>query len=363
MRIFVASSTAGLPEAHTIQELLESYADVVVWDQQIFGVSSYTLESLEQAAATFDFGIFVLTPDDLRRSGGSKSPVPRDNVIFELGLFIGSLGRRRTFLVVPSTEPDLRLPSDLNGLVQARYRRDRQDNNLSAALAAACQKIRRAIDELLEANETKEQELSPSHVSPEPGAARQISRHDRVSQLHYTGRLAPSYTGDFLRGAKTEITIMGVSLNSFIGYFDSRPESEVKEPVLDALKRGVPVTLLFLDPDSVTAPLFAKDRSDGRIVAEIRQHLERAIELRAELASKAKGTRLAIRLYSQFPSMQLKRVDSGTTAGRILCYHYLLGLRRPDIPYLEISKLGNPRLFAAYSRACDAFLTASHPVP
>jgi predicted nucleotide-binding protein len=49
---------------------------------------------------SFDFAILVLTPDDLTQSRGKQQPSPRDNVVFELGLFIGALGRDRVFMVV-----------------------------------------------------------------------------------------------------------------------------------------------------------------------------------------------------------------------------------------------------------------------
>src|SRR5947209_5835710 len=86
MKIFVASSTLGLKVAQAIQVNLEHFAEVVIWDQQIFGVSSYPLEALEHMAKNADFGVFVMTPDDLRKSSSKVAPVPRDNVILEYGV-------------------------------------------------------------------------------------------------------------------------------------------------------------------------------------------------------------------------------------------------------------------------------------
>ena len=40
----------------------------------------------------FDFAILVLTADDLVASRDVLSTAPRDNVLFELGLFMGGLG-------------------------------------------------------------------------------------------------------------------------------------------------------------------------------------------------------------------------------------------------------------------------------
>ena len=76
------------------------------------------MESLEKAARDYDYGIFVFTPDDLLVKKGEELAAPRDNVIFELGLFIGRMSRSRAFLVNPSGGS---LPTDLAGLTTATY--------------------------------------------------------------------------------------------------------------------------------------------------------------------------------------------------------------------------------------------------
>jgi hypothetical protein len=91
----------------------------------------------------FDFAALILTPDDIITSRGDTSDSPRDNVLLELGLFIGRLGRQRTFIVC-NRDKNLKLPSDLAGVTMAEYG-DRKDNNLQAALSPACTKIRYAI--------------------------------------------------------------------------------------------------------------------------------------------------------------------------------------------------------------------------
>jgi hypothetical protein len=69
---------------------------------------------------------------------------PRDNAVFELGLFMGRLGRARTFVVRPSGNA-LKLPSDLAGLTTAAYDWPRADRNYQAAVGAACDSIREVI--------------------------------------------------------------------------------------------------------------------------------------------------------------------------------------------------------------------------
>jgi len=72
---------------------------------------------------------------------------PRDNIIFELGLFMGRLGRERTFIVRPASGP-LKIPSDLAGISTAAFDWPRSDGNYRAALGPACDQIRDVIRDL-----------------------------------------------------------------------------------------------------------------------------------------------------------------------------------------------------------------------
>ena len=79
-----------------------------------------TLESLVDALESYDFAVLVLTADDLIVSRGVEQNSARDNVLIELGLFIGKLGRQRTFLLVPK-ESNVKIPSDLAGITFATF--------------------------------------------------------------------------------------------------------------------------------------------------------------------------------------------------------------------------------------------------
>src|ERR1051325_4885182 len=141
-RIFVGSSTESRRIAYAIQQNLVDDADVTVWDQNVFHLSKITLANLLARASETDFAIFVFSPDDVLRIRKQQFKVARDNVIFEVGLFMGRLGHDRTFILIPKGTANLKLPSDLMGVTVGRFNEHRGDGNLRAALGPFCQEIR-----------------------------------------------------------------------------------------------------------------------------------------------------------------------------------------------------------------------------
>lgn len=143
--VFVGSSSEGLQIAQYLQPELEAnqFCWVTLWTQGVFGASEYSMDSLAKAARSADFAVLVASPDDAVESRGRASAAPRDNVIFELGLFMGAIGRERTF-IVQQRGSDLKLPSDLDGLTRLFYN-DRPDQNYKGAVAEAVLSIRERI--------------------------------------------------------------------------------------------------------------------------------------------------------------------------------------------------------------------------
>lgn len=146
-RAFVMSSAEGLPVAREIQSgLSHENVMVVVWTNGVFLASQYPLESLEEELEAADFAIAVVHPDDVTETRGASQRTPRDNVVFELGLFVGRLGRERTLLVEPRSDP-AKLPSDLKGLTTIGYRTG-APREMPALLGPACTEVSKIIQRL-----------------------------------------------------------------------------------------------------------------------------------------------------------------------------------------------------------------------
>lgn len=147
VRLFIISSVEALPIARAIQTAFEHDPfHVVIWTDGVFKVASYTLQSLEDEVDQSDFAIAIAHADDLTTVRGSAWPTPRDNVIFELGLFMGRLGRARAVLMEPREEK-VKLPSDLAGITAIPYRFEKGDD-AAALLGPACNRLRDHINAL-----------------------------------------------------------------------------------------------------------------------------------------------------------------------------------------------------------------------
>ena len=140
-RVFIASSSEALDIANATQSNLEKFAECTVWNQNVFKLSKTLLDSLVLCLNKADFGIFVFSLDDIAKIRTEKFRIVRDNVLLELGLFIGRLGIERCFILMPEQNEDFHLPTDLLGLKPGEYDIDREDGNIRAALNSLCQEI------------------------------------------------------------------------------------------------------------------------------------------------------------------------------------------------------------------------------
>ncbi len=140
--LFIGSSTEG--QGLLDQVYQNFWRKPVVprpWTEGVFQASRTSIENLVNAAQEADFAALVLTADDMTISRGKAKASPRDNVIFELGLFMGTLGRERVFILKPKGV-DVRIPSDLLGVVWLEYLRNgKKVDRLKPACAQIWQQI------------------------------------------------------------------------------------------------------------------------------------------------------------------------------------------------------------------------------
>ena len=188
-RIFLGSSGQQGKLLQALTRGLQDIADVDPWTT-VFNPGVSTLDRLVELTREVDFAAFVFAQDDWTVKGAAPEAAlgeasPRDNVVFEAGLFGGALGIRRTFILHAN---GAKLPSDLLGLTAIRYDPD----TTPAIVRQINQKLRRAIDaegrisrlegDWWQLSLTARTELEPSAVS-----LLTISR-DRTGALEVAGR-------------------------------------------------------------------------------------------------------------------------------------------------------------------------------
>ena len=144
-RIFLGSSAAQAKLLQALTRGLEDVAHVEPWTAS-FNPGTTTLERLLELVHEVDFAAFVFARDDwttdspaASEPSGAGQASPRDNVVFEAGLFGGVLGMRRTFILHAT---GAKLPSDLLGYTLIRY----GETMTAAEMRGVNQKLRRAIE-------------------------------------------------------------------------------------------------------------------------------------------------------------------------------------------------------------------------
>jgi hypothetical protein len=188
-RIFLGSSAQQEKLLQALTRGLQDIADVDAWTT-VFNPGVSTLNRLVELTREVDFAAFVFAHDDWTRKGASPEAAsgeasPRDNVVFEAGLFGGALGIHRTFILHAN---GAKLPTDLLGLTSIRYDPAatpaivRQINQKLRKAIAAEGRISRLEGDWWQLSLTARTELEPSAVS-----LLTINR-DRAGTLEVSGR-------------------------------------------------------------------------------------------------------------------------------------------------------------------------------
>lgn len=165
-RLFIASSVESLNIAEAVNVNLDHDFEITIWKNGTFKLSSSTIEDLVKKSSAVDFALFIFAPDDIATIKNRKEHIVRDNVLFEMGLFIGAIGKERSFILKPRGEI-MHLPTDLLGTTPADYDANRTDGDLVSATNRACSLIKTEVDrigliEYASLSETKKLKANPA---------------------------------------------------------------------------------------------------------------------------------------------------------------------------------------------------------
>lgn len=146
-RLFIASSVETLPVAEAVNVNLDHEFEITIWKNGTFKLSSSTIDDLVEKSSFVDFALFIFAPEDIAEIRSRKKHVVRDNVIFEMGLFVGAIGKSRSFILKPR-DVEMHLPTDLLGVTPADYDASRSDGDLVSATNRACSLIKSEVERL-----------------------------------------------------------------------------------------------------------------------------------------------------------------------------------------------------------------------
>jgi hypothetical protein len=146
VKLFIGSSGSSVTVADLIAKRLEGMGSVKVrvWNEGVFTLNDGVLDRLLEIVKEYDFAVMIWGPDDVTESKGEFAASPRDNVIFECGLFMGVLGKGRVFIVYDS-KVKIKLPSDFDGITLASYDGSRVEEEGESAIRDASGEIAREI--------------------------------------------------------------------------------------------------------------------------------------------------------------------------------------------------------------------------
>ena len=142
VKVFIGSSGSSVAVADLIANRLERMgtAKVRVWNEGVFTLNQGVLDRLLDIVNEYDFGVMIWGPDDTTESKGQSAASPRDNVIFECGLLMGTLGKGRVFIVCDSNAK-VKVPSDFAGITLAQYDGSRINEDGESAIRNASDQI------------------------------------------------------------------------------------------------------------------------------------------------------------------------------------------------------------------------------
>jgi hypothetical protein len=132
--IFLGYCSSSSATAASIKRFLLSLGVTVLDWQTDFIPGSTILGQIEGAAARSIGAIFLFTKDDdLADTGRRETAVPRDNVVFEAGYFIGLKGKRNVLII---REEGSKMPADLGGDIYASLSDKSDTSSIERTLSA-----------------------------------------------------------------------------------------------------------------------------------------------------------------------------------------------------------------------------------
>ncbi len=260
---------------------LEHVAWPVPW-HNVFPVGANGIDSLIEELKKCEFGVFIFAPDDAARMRDRDYLVPRDNVVFEAGLFMGIQVKTRTFIITPKDVASFHLASDFLGITTATYDVSYAKEDPSNALAPAIARIRQILDgrsQSAPSRDTKNRLEIRSYISLGEPAAKltyPLKLFVEFKNTQSFGAVIEArgfYFGKDVRpSSKAKIVAAAYEFQFFSGYTTTQPKKEIWQKRLTLAPGQSISTWIPIDESTSKAELEAR-LTEGRI-GQLNYHVD-----------------------------------------------------------------------------------------
>ena len=269
-----------------------------------------------------DYGIFVFSFDDTMKIRESEEIAIRDNVLFELGLFIGIIGITNCFIIMPRLNEKIHLPTDLAGITPLKYSDRRTDNNLKAALGPSANQMRKVFRSFSLPKIVISDELT-QQINAIGLNAFYSSRDDYSKYRTYASSI-----DRYINTAKKSITLVSITLSTGIQIDGICTVIERRINNQDDFKVTVSLLNPFRDELYIALePVFETDYST--LQNWTKAALRRLSQLRETLSPEVKE-RFRIKIHNTLPFGSAIILDGDLESGRIQIETkpYKVGMRK-----------------------------------
>lgn len=290
------------------------------------------------ARSETDCAVFVLTPDDLRIQDGPPARVARDNVLFELGLFMGALGRGRTF-GVKCSHCVLDLPTDLHGVTWIEFPYPHEPDELSRPVDFLDQialRLTGAADQIVE--HTSSAVMEPVRAAGSP---------ELIQSYPMRGVVTRHKWNSMIRGTHRHLWLYGMAE---LGYAE---DDSVPGIIAQAAADRSDIRVLLLSPDYAAIGTIESEEGNplGTLIARIRAALSRFSGMQSRY-----GTQLQLRTYCSSPTVSIVRGDD-----HMLMTPYVRFLAGSNSPTFELQKIDQDGMFERYVRHFENVWESAEP--
>ncbi len=178
------------------------------------------------------------------------------------------------------------------------------------------------------------------------------------------GRRSITKKAQFMSAAQEEVIELGLRLRNFTYYFTDRNTKQYKSHIVKLLNKGVNLKCYTADFEEANTKIYFEDRAkfDKRELkkfnrmSEVVEELEEVIK---ELREQKLEGNMTLHTYTCLPHMHCLIIDGDSPEGKMLVSHYMYGIKRSEIPVIEISKKENPDLFSKYWQSAQQIISTS----